>query len=420
MSYMWVKMPRYLGAAAIAVASVPLLMTPVWALAQEEGGAAQPAVLASAKHQPKSTIRGADRAEQLRHKLRDQANKGLVGIISEGTDETTDMAFVIASEGEGVRLLPISGSGAAQNVEDVLFARGIDCGIIQTDVLDEIKHNPPFPGVEKYLQYVTKLYDEQVHVLAGPDIQSLHDLQGKKVNFGRPDGGTYTTGTNIFKAIGVQPVVTTLPHPLALDQLRRGEISAMVYLATKPSRMFQDIRPDERLHFLRVAGNLPKDYMQTTISSNDYPELVSQIAPVPTVAVGTVLVAYNWPDKSERHARVNRFVQAFFTHLDEIKALHPRWHAFDVTSEVSGWTRFPGAERWLNKAGLITHADHAAAQPDPNQHEGLFRAFADYEKHVVAQRNSTQREELFRAFADYVELHRVVVAFHDADGSVIR
>jgi hypothetical protein len=245
-------------------------------------------------------------------------------------------------------------------------------------------------------------------------ICTIADYTRLGANFGRSDGGTYTTGTNIFKAIGVQPVVTTLPHPLALDQLRRGEISAMVYVATKPSRMFQDIRPDERIHFLAVTGNLPKDYMQTTISSNDYPELVSQIAPVATVAVGTVLVAYNWPDKSERHARVDRFVQAFFTHLDEIKALHPRWHAFDVTSEVSGWTRFPGAERWLNKAGLID-VDHAAAQRDPNQHEELFRAFADYEKHVVARRNSTQREELFRRFVDYEKLHRVVVAFHYAD-----
>jgi uncharacterized protein len=408
-------MPRYAGTAAIAVASVLLLMTPVWAPAQEEGGAAQPAVLASATHQPKSAMRGAARAEELRHKLRDQANKGLVGIISEGTDETTGMAFVLASEAEGVRLLPIAGSGAAQNVIDVIFARGIDLGIIQTDVLDEIKRNPPFPGVTKYVQYVTKLYDQQVHILAGPDIRSIHDLQGKKVNFGRPDGGTYVTGTNLFKAIGVQPIVTTLPHPVALDQLRRGEISAMVYLATKPSRMFQDIRPDEKMHFLAVTGNIPKDYTQTTIDSNDYPELVSQIAPVTTVAVGTVLVAYNWPVISERHARVNRFIQAFFTHLDDIKALHPRWHAFDVVSEVSGWTRSPGAERWLKKAELVTDPHHAVAQLAPNQHEELFRAFVDYQKHAAAELDPNHREELFRAFANYEKLHREVVALRDAN-----
>ena len=401
-------MTRYTSAIAFAIASMLLLITPVWAdrldtVAQMQGDQPQPEVRSPAKHQPKSVIHRAESDEQLRHQLRDQANKGLVGIVSEGTDETTDIAFALASEHDGIRLLPISGAGAAQNITDVLFTRGIDFGIIHTDVLDEIKRNPPFPDVGKYLEYVTKLYDEQLHVLVGPDIQSLRDLQGKKVNFGRRNSGTYTTATNIFKAVGVQPDVTTLPHPLALDQLRRGEISATVYVGTKPSRMFQDIRPDEKLHFLPVTGNLPKEYTAALITDADYPELVSQIAPVKTVEVGTVLVAYNWPDKSERYARVNHFVQAFFTHLNQIKAIHPKWHPFDVTSEVSGWTRFPGAERWLKRAGLITKSDQATAQLDPNQREKLFRAFADYEK----------REELFQAFADYEKQHQTIVAFHD-------
>jgi uncharacterized protein len=401
-------MTRYTSAIAFAIASMLLLITPVWAdrldkVAQMQGDQAQPEVRSPAKHQPKSVIHRAESDEQLRHKLRDQANKGLVGIVSEGTDETTDIAFALASEHDGIRLLPISGAGASQNVTDVLFTRGIDFGIIQTDVLNEIKRNPPFPGVGKYLEYVTKLYDEQLHVLVGPDVQSLRDLQGKKVNFGRRNSGTYTTATNIFKAVGVQPDVTTLPHALALDQLRRGEISGMVYVGTKPSRMFQDIRPDEKLHFLPVTGNLPKEYTAALITDADYPELVSQIAPVKTIEVGTVLVAYNWPDKSERYARVDHFVQAFFAHLDEIKAIHPKWHPFDVTSEVSGWTRFPGADLWLKKAGLITRSDQATAQLDPNQREELFRAFADYEK----------REELFQAFADYEKQHQTIVAFHD-------
>jgi uncharacterized protein len=389
------RLTRYTTAAAIAF--ILLLVTPDWVFARFASGTAQSAAPRSAGH----LTRGENSGGHLRRELRDQANKGLVGIISEGTDETTDMALLLASEGDGVRLLPISGAGAAQNVKDVLFARGIDFGIIQTDVLDDIKGKPPFPGIEKYLQYVTRLYDRQVHVLAGPDIQSLSDLQGKKVNFGRLDSGTYTTATNIFKAVDVQPIVVTLPHPMALDQLRRGEISAMVYVATKPSRMLQDIRPDEKIHFLAVTGNLPNDYTQTTITSNDYPELVSQIAPITTVGVATILVVYNWPEKSERHTRVNRFVQAFFTHLNDIKALHPSWQAFDVTSEVAGWTRFPGAERWLKRAGLVIKSDHEPAQLDPKQREDLFRIFADYEKRALAPLDPNRREQLFRAFADY-------------------
>jgi len=36
-------------------------------------------------------------------------------------------------------------------VTDLLFARGIDVGIVQTDVLEALKKKPPFPDVEKVL-----------------------------------------------------------------------------------------------------------------------------------------------------------------------------------------------------------------------------------------------------------------------------
>src|SRR3981081_4183980 len=110
-----------------------------------------------------------DPAVQLRHTMRDQINTGLVGIVSEGTDDTVDLALSLAGEQERLRLLPIAGAGALQNATDVMFARGIDLGIIQSDVLDEIKRNPPFAGVERYLQYITTLYDRELHILVGRD-----------------------------------------------------------------------------------------------------------------------------------------------------------------------------------------------------------------------------------------------------------
>jgi hypothetical protein len=106
-----------------------------------------------------------DPALQLRHTMRDEINSGLVGIVSEGTDYTVDLALALASGQAHLRLLPIAGAGALQNAKDVTFARGVDFAILQTDVLDEIKRNPPFPGIEDYLQYVTRLYDQDLHVL---------------------------------------------------------------------------------------------------------------------------------------------------------------------------------------------------------------------------------------------------------------
>jgi uncharacterized protein len=370
----------------------------------------------------KRVVHRVDPTAQLRHTMRDEINNGLLGIVSEGTDYTVDLALALTTEQSHLRLLPIAGAGALQNAKDVMFARGIDFGIVQTDVLDQIKRKPPFPGVEKYLQYVTKLYDQELHVLAGPDIQSIDDLRGKKVNFGLHDSGTYTTATAVFKAFEIEPDVTNLPHPLALDKLRRGEISALVYVATKPSRLFQDIRPDENLHFLPVTSDLLSNYTTTTVNSNDYPELVSNDAPVKTVAVGTVLVAYNWPTKSERYQRVNRFVQAFLSHLNEIKARRPRWQDFDISSSVSGWTRFPAAEQWLKKAGLIPEPDKATAQEqvplDPKLREALFREFTDYQRTLKPEQaalhlDPTRREALFRDFAEYRKHQQTIIAYRD-------
>jgi uncharacterized protein len=363
-------------------------------------------VHADSEHKMKPTASREDREAMLRHTMRDEINTGLFGIVSEGTDYTVDLALGLAGEQNRLRLLPIAGAGALQNAKDVMFARGIDFGIVQTDVLDEIKRNPPFPGVEKYLQYVTKLYDQDLHVLAGPDIRSIDDLRGKKVNFGLRDSGTYTTATTIFNALSVEPDVTNLPHPLALDKLRRGEISALVYVATKPSRLFQDIRPDENLHFLPIRGNLPSNYTTMTITSDDYPELVSKDGPVNTVAVGTVLVAYNWPTQSERYQRVNRFVQAFFVHLKDIKARRPKWRDFDITSSVAGWTRYPAAEQWIKKAGLAPQTTTASASPklpEGQAREFLFREFAAFKR----------RESLFRDFAEYQKHHKTIVAYVD-------
>ena len=381
--------------------------------------AAAPAY-ADSDHDIRPAASHEDREAALRHAMRDESNTGLVGIVSEGTDYTVDLALTLAGAQNHLRLLPIAGAGALQNAKDVVFARGIDFGILQTDVLDEIKRNPPFPGVEKYLRYVTRLYDQELHVLVASDIRSIEDLRGKKVNFGPRDSGTYTTATAVFKALGIEPDVTTLPHPLALDKLRRAEISAIVYVATKPSRLFQDIRPEENLHFLPITADLSPNYTEMTITSDDYPELVAKDAPVRTVAVGTVLVAYNWPAKSERYQWVDRFVQAFFAHLQDIKARRPKWGDFDVSASVSGWTRLSAAERWLKKAELTPQPNKATLQQDvprdPRERDVLFQEFANYLKALNPQKAAVhldlqQREALFQEFAEYQKYRHMMIAY---------
>src|SRR5215813_7344308 len=68
--------------------------------------------------------------------MREMVNSGLVGLISEGMDgsgltEATELAASLDGIRDHLRILPIAGKGALQDVTDIVFARGIDIGIIQ-------------------------------------------------------------------------------------------------------------------------------------------------------------------------------------------------------------------------------------------------------------------------------------------------
>jgi hypothetical protein len=139
-----------------------------------------------------------------RRALRDKLNSGLVGVVFGGMDdadfsEAVDLGTVIGNS--DIKILSVAGNGAKETVTDLLFARGIDVGIVQTDVLAALKQKPPFPDLEKFLQYIAKLYDQEIHILARNDIHSLSDLRDKRVNFRTYESDPYTSASKIFEAL---------------------------------------------------------------------------------------------------------------------------------------------------------------------------------------------------------------------------
>jgi uncharacterized protein len=350
-------------------------------------------------------------AARLRHALRYRENRELVGFISgdiESTDlrAATDLATVVDGADQAVHILPLVGNDAVQNAKDLAVTRGVDVAIIQADVLDYLKREPFFPGLENYLQYVTKLYDEEVHVLARKEVTALEDLAGKKVNVDRPGSGAAITAATIFTAFHLTVEATHFDPSLALEKLKAGEIDALVYVSGKPAPLFMGLGPDDKLHFLPLrAGDLPKTYSAAALTSQEYPGLIATEDRIDTVAVGAVMMAYNWPPGSERFRRVTHFVDAFFDHLKDLQEppRHPKWHHIDLAARVPGWIRFAPAERRVRTAALAPAPDALRAEPS----DALFTDFAEYLRHqpriqTAARRpnaiDPARRDALFRDF----------------------
>ena len=287
-------------------------------------------------------------------KQRELVNAGTVGIISGGVTGTyvrfaSDLSTAL-DDGYEHRVLAVLGKGSVRNIEDLLMLKGIDIAIVQSDVLDFYRTSMLYPDVEKKIAYITKLYNEEVHLLARKGVAQVADLRGRKVNFGTQGSGTFMTASIIFDELGIEVDATTFSEPIALDKLRAGEIDALVFVGGKPVSLLREIGAAEDLALLPIpASEIEGAYLSASLTSESYPNLIEAGQSVPTVAVGAVMAAYSWPDNHPRSAKVKRFVERFFEKFDTFQAspFHPKWKEVDLRSEVPGWQRFGAARTWL-------------------------------------------------------------------------
>ncbi len=286
----------------------------------------------------------------------------LVGVVSGGVDGTyiriaADLAAVL-DDGERLRVMAMIGRGSVQNLADVLFLRGVDVGIVQSDALAFARQQRLFPGLEPRLHYIAKLYDEEVHILARREVTRVQDLAGRKVNMDGRTSGTAMTAGILFARLGIGVEPAHDPQDVALDKLRRGEIAAMVFVAGKPARLFTAIPPDSGLHFLAIPPHesLLETYLPAELGTETYPNLIAQGGAVETMAVGAVLACFHWPLGTERARAVDRFTELLFERFEQFlrPPRHPKWREVNLAAQVPGWTRYAAAVAALERMRRAT------------------------------------------------------------------
>lgn len=308
-----------------------------------------------------------------------------------------DLANVI-DDGATRRVLPVIGKGTVQNMTDLKLLRGIDMAILQTDVLDYARQENLLPGIEYWATYITKLYNEEFHLLARQGIKSVADLTNQKVNVDLRGAGTTITASRLFELLKIPVTATNDDQEVALDKLRRGEIAAMAFVAGKPAPIFRNLTANDGFHFLAIPLNpaVTASYVPTRLTATDYPGLVPQDQAVDTVAVGAVLVAANLPQGTERYRNLANFVDAFFTGFQSLldPGHHPKWHEVNITAELPGWRRFVPAEQWLQRNTQV------AAAPNPQDLRSIFSRFIDERQQASGGPPLTpdQKNELFGQF----------------------
>ena len=290
------------------------------------------------------------------------ANTGTVGIISGGFGSTNlrivaDLATVLNKKHK-LRLLPMIGQGSVQNIDDILYLKGIDVGIVQSDVFEVFKKQGTRPDIVDSVNYISKLFNVEFHLLGGKGINSIEDLAGKTISVDVEGSGTAVTASIVFDRLGIKFKPVHLDFDLAVEEVKRGKIAALAYVSGKPTSVVAALSRKDGLHLIPVdfAKPLRSTYYPAFFTSKDYPELIGRGDRVPSISVGTIMAVYNWTRRRAgrggiRYQKVKSFIEAFFSHYQELKKAprHPKWKEMNIAAEVPGWKRFPPAQERLDK-----------------------------------------------------------------------
>lgn len=335
-----------------------------------------------------------------RDRFREQFNENALFLMG-GPLGQSDIAYasdiaVVVDDGLNLRVLPVVGSAAAQNVKDVLFLRGVDLALTDATTLAALQRSKEAgPALERQVAYISVLYAQEMHVLARSEIKSFEDLRGKKVNFDVAGSGSALHLPDIFQRLGIEVQSVNLTQPDAIEKMRRGELDATVCICAKPVNAFQSIAPEAGFKLIDVpyASALQGDLLPAVITGEDYPGMVQPRAMIDTVATTAVLISFNWPKGSVRYDRTAKFVDAFFSKFSDLlnPPRQPGWRTVNLAASIPGWQRFAPAQEWLEKnnraqettvkaefAKFAAERGIQGSDANPADNDVLFREFLEW------------------------------------------
>ncbi len=224
------------------------------------------------------------------------SNTGAKGSRSTPAGHTVTIAADAADVTRLKTLASVTRQGRVRFVKD-----GEDADFRVVKVLGEA------PGRTK-----VKLFNEQIHIVAGGAIQTIADLKNKVVSFGPVDGPTRAAARRAFEALAIPVKETPLDYDNAFDGLATNDVDAVVVLAPQGvERLTKLSAPGLHLVSWPEQARLPDGASLGSIAATSYPNLVRTGDSVRAVTVDAVL---SMSEKGAKEPAAKRFFASLAQH----------------------------------------------------------------------------------------------------------
>ncbi len=234
-----------------------------------------------------------------------------------------DIKSVAGKEGIDMQVMPTKGS--IENIQ-LLGAGKVDLAIVQLDALrfvsDVLKQQK---GLDLFdsIKVILNLYPEEIHILSSKnDIQTLYQLDGKRVSVGTQGGGTAVTAAVLSEIYDIQPTVSFDTFDDAIKKVEQGNLDAVMFVGGAPVPFIGKL--DSKVHFVRLPANpaLEQIYVRTRLGKSQYSWATAETE---TYAVPASIMGLD--KKNEEYAaQMQKLVLAILNSADYLKANgHPKW-----------------------------------------------------------------------------------------------
>lgn len=276
-----------------------------------------------------------------------------LGVVS-GSDSGTyhrminDLESVINKSNLTFNLENKTSVGSKNNIKRITSSHeNAAFGIVQSD----IKYNNASIKTMEKLRLMSPLHHEEIHLFARNNITSIQDLNGKIVNAGSKDSGSFHTASIIFKILGITPQYIHESVEQSLNPLSKSnKVDALFYVGGQPLETFSSL-PEyitKDFHFLPI--NLP-EHMEDSLGKSTYKKAFIHQASYPwmkekkieTVFLTALLVAYDFAGRKNEYQiirckQLEELRLALEASLEELKTHgHPKWREVVLSNKADGW-----------------------------------------------------------------------------------
>lgn len=343
--------------------------------------------------------------------IKQRVNTGAVTLVTGGLEHASDTYAELArdmvavlDEPNDLRLLPMMGHGALRNIEDMLYLRGIDVGMVRSDIMKYMEQEGKLVSARQRLRFITKLYDEPFHVIARQDIKNFDALYAQPIGVGPRASSADLSGRTFLRVVQLDARIVNDPWPEAVEKLKSGDLAAIVYPARAQSKFVRTLGEDSSLQLLSLPEPdqlILETYSLVELTHEDYPGFIPETETRRTLQVSAILTTFNWrPDGGTRFERVTNFINKLFNSMNDLRApnRHSVWRNLDFTEDVKGWERYAPAQELIDEAAAKLAVGGPTNVGAPSLED--FKRFMNYMRTEGGKPNASD-EEFFDAYIRY-------------------